>query len=121
MNINQAFPGKYLKKDDFEEPKVMTIKDVSVQNVAGEGQPEEVKPVVFFAEDARGLVLNKTNAGTLEMVFKTAETDEWVGRQVEVFNDLTVVFNNFGIQSPLIFISSISKKTRSLLCNSVLR
>jgi hypothetical protein len=36
-----------------------------------------VRPVVWFNEDQRGLVLNQTNGNTIESIAETPETDAW--------------------------------------------
>jgi hypothetical protein len=86
MDINSAFPSKYLKADtdipDGGDLK-LTISGVEMATV-GQGVDAEEKPVVFFDETTKGLVLNVTNKNTLVGLFGT-DTDEWVGKRVALF------------------------------------
>lgn len=65
-NINDMMPSKFLKKSDVEPPKLVTITNVSRENVAKGNEPEEFKYVVHFKETDKPLVLTaqqeKTNA-----------------------------------------------------------
>lgn len=84
MNIASAFPSKYLKAAELEGDTVFTIDRVEIENVAPQGKPVEEKPVLYFAEDERGLVLNKTNSETIASIHG-GETDEWSGKQITLF------------------------------------
>lgn len=83
VNINQAFPSKWLKADDCEDGDlVLTIKRVTQEEVGKDDM--EVKPVVYFRETEKGLVLNKTNAKTIANLHGP-ETDEWKGKRIALF------------------------------------
>jgi hypothetical protein len=86
MDINSAFPSKWLKADsdipDDGDLK-LTISDVKMERV-GQGQDAEDKPVVYFDETDKGLVLNVTNKNTLVQLYGT-DTDEWAGKRVSLF------------------------------------
>lgn len=85
MNINNAFPSKYLKSGDIPEDAdlILTIKEV-VQETVGQGEEAESKPIVYFQEQEKGLVLNKTNA-TAIMGMYGPETNGWVGKRIAMF------------------------------------
>jgi len=83
MNINNAFPSKWLKSSDVEEDLTLTIRAVEVETV-GQGEDAEEKPVIFFEETEKGMVLNKTNANTIAGLY-TPETDNWVGKKITIF------------------------------------
>ena len=84
MKINSAFPSKYLKADvDITEDVIVTIKSIKVENVGQAGKQEQ-KPVVFFQELDKGLVLNKTNANMISKIAKTDETDDWKGTKIRL-------------------------------------
>jgi hypothetical protein len=78
MNINSAFPSKYLKADDAEQDLILTIRGVKVETV-GQGPKAEQKPVVYFVEVEKGIVLNKTNAKMIAKIAKSDDTDHWKG------------------------------------------
>jgi hypothetical protein len=84
MNINNAFPSKYLKSGDIEGDAdlLLTIDHVAVESV-GQDDPED-KPIVYFREVDKGLVLNKTNASTIASLYGP-ETDGWVGKRIALY------------------------------------
>ncbi len=87
MNIQGAFPSKYLSANaDIPEEGdlVLTIKHVEIETV-GQGAKAAEKPVLYFNEVGKGLVLNKTNAGTIGKLYG-AETDAWTGKPVALFS-----------------------------------
>jgi hypothetical protein len=85
-------PSKYLKKDDVERPLRVTIRDLVQENVAKNDEPEELKWIMFFREVDQGLVLNTTNIGLCELACGSNETDDWLGKQIVLFNDPTIMF-----------------------------
>jgi hypothetical protein len=83
MNINQAFPSKFLKASDLNDTALnVTIKSVKMEQV---GQDGDIKPVVYFEQQPKGLVLNKTNTRKIVNIAGTAETDEWTGTVVQIY------------------------------------
>ena len=86
MNIGAAFPSKYVRAADLPDGKfiTVTIDRVETDNVAGNGEPEECKPILFFAGKEKGLVLNKTNANTIAGAYGQ-ETDDWLGKPVLIY------------------------------------
>ena len=84
MNINNAFPSKYLKSGDIEDADlILTITEV-VQETVGQGEDAESKPIVYFAETEKGMVLNKTNANAIAGMYGP-ETDGWAGKRIALF------------------------------------
>jgi hypothetical protein len=85
MNINNAFPSKWIKSGDIPEDAdlILTIASVSVEEVGSE-ENQESKPVVYFKENEKGLVLNKTNAETIANLY-TPETENWQGKRIALF------------------------------------
>jgi hypothetical protein len=84
MNINNSFPSKYLKSGDIDDQDlILTIRNVTVEDI-GQGESKEHKPVVYFHEIEKGMVLNKTNATTISSMYGP-ETDNWPGKKISVF------------------------------------
>lgn len=84
MKINDAFPSKYLKASDAEDGDlVLTIVRVKMETI-GQGAKAEQKPVVYFKEVEKGMVLNKTNAKMIEKIAKSDDTDLWTDIKVRV-------------------------------------
>jgi hypothetical protein len=80
MDINSCFPGSYLKAQDLQG-RTVTVK---IDRVQVEVVGDEEKPVAYFMGKDKGLVLNKTNAGTIA-VLHGPETDQWIGREVKLY------------------------------------
>ncbi len=84
MNIDTAFPSKYLKASDLAGKTVrLKITRIEIEKLG-----EDLRPVLSFEKTERGLVLNKTNANRLSMGFKTRETDDWIGQVIEAYPDM---------------------------------
>jgi len=76
MNINHAYPSKYLKAYDLQGRAVtVTIESVAVEEL---GREREQKPVVYFVGKTKGLPLNKTNMRVIAGL-AGPETDDWPG------------------------------------------
>lgn len=75
--------SKFLKAADLPAEKKFRIKTVTEEEV-GFGKDKEKKLVVWFTNDARGLVLNKTNIRTLAGAFGDACKD-WISKVIVVF------------------------------------
>jgi len=86
MKTSQMVQSKFLKKDDFPTPEVLTIKDVTLEEV-GRG---DTRWVLWFKEKAKGIVLNVTKIKQLEATYGD-ESDAWNGRKVKVLHDPTVM------------------------------
>ena len=87
--VSDAFPSNYLKAADLNN---RTVK-VKIDKVIFEeiGQDKDKKPVMYFADVKKGLVLNKTNATTIGSVHGQ-EIEGWTGREIELFTQM-VPFN----------------------------
>jgi hypothetical protein len=80
--MNEAFPSRYLKADD-DVPEVgidLTIKDAELERIG-----DEMKLVVYFRGQDKGLVCNKTNAKVIEALAKSDDTDDWVGMAITLY------------------------------------
>ena len=91
MNINELKESKYLTKTDVEPELTATITGIGKENLAREGEPPEYKYILIFKE-CKPLVLNSTNGQLAAMALKSEETDDWIGKQVTMYNDRTVSF-----------------------------
>jgi hypothetical protein len=75
--------NRFFKAADMPQEKKLRIKNVTEEEI-GMGQDKDRKLVVWFTNDARGLVLNKTNNRTLRGAFGDA-CDGWKGKIIVVF------------------------------------
>jgi hypothetical protein len=73
------YPTNYFKADDVvDEPLVLTITSIRPEKM----QDGKSKPVVFFKEDKRGLVLNVTNKNFLILLTRSKDPADAVGQLV---------------------------------------
>lgn len=92
MKLHEMFPSRYLKQADFPEDMIVTIDKLCMENVAPQDKAEEVKPVLYFRELVRGLVLNRGNGETLSGIFGSDDDGDWVGGRVIVYVDPSIMF-----------------------------
>src|ERR1043165_643999 len=75
MKKHEAFPGRFFKADDLMNgPITRTIKHVKSEQVG-----DDRRMVVYFEDDDKGLVLNKTNFDAIEEFSGKDDTDNWDG------------------------------------------
>ncbi len=87
MNIDAAYPSKYLKSSDLQGRTVkVTIRTVLMEAI-GQASTEQ-KPILYFQGKEKGMVLNKTNAQAISH-FYGQDTDHWTGRELELFTIMT--------------------------------
>jgi len=91
MKRNDAFPSRYISKEDVVEPTTFTIADVAMDVLEGD-EGQKSKPVMYFTdEDAKPFILNGTNWLTIEGAYGD-DSDTWAGKTVTLFNDPSVMF-----------------------------
>lgn len=91
MKIGQMMESKFLKKEDCEPPKLVTIRGFSQQN-AGRDDSPEMKWTMSFIEMSKPMVMNSTNLQLCAQALGTDETNDWIGKQIVLYNDQTVQF-----------------------------
>lgn len=81
MNINESFPSKYLKASDVpEEGLTVVIVRVGQEEI---GKDKDIRPVLYFDGEEKGIVLNKTNATNISKLYGY-ETEDWTGKKVQL-------------------------------------
>jgi hypothetical protein len=91
MKIGQMMDSKFLKKEDVEPPKLVTIRGFSQQN-AGRDDAPEMKWTMSFIELSKPMVMNSTNLQLAAQALGSDDTDHWIGKQVVLYNDPSVQF-----------------------------
>lgn len=82
MNVRDLFPSKYVTAEDLAgRDHTVTIAGIRIEDV---GKEQEQRPVVYFAGQAKGMVLNRTNAKRISETYG-ADTDRWVGQQITLY------------------------------------
>lgn len=81
----------YFKAENFKEgPRTLTIKSAALEKPSRESDEERV--VLYFEEDERGLVLNKTRYDELSEIFGSHNTDKFVGGKIDLYYDPNIKF-----------------------------
>lgn len=85
MNLKEEFPSKWLKGDDLDEPRVVTIADVGIEEFDSRNAPgkKEKKLSLTFKGEDKGIILNVGMRNIVEG-FYGSETDEWIGKRIRI-------------------------------------
>ncbi len=86
--VSEMIQSKFLRKEDFDEDQVCTIKSVQLEEMQ---QSNDTKWVLYFSEHAKGMVLNTTTIRVLEKAFGD-DSEAWIGKRVKVYVDPNVSF-----------------------------
>lgn len=93
-SLSDIRSSKFLKKDDVGEGVLVTIREVTKENVAKEGADPEIKFALTFQELDKPLVLNSTNGQIIAQI--TGHEDDiehnWPGTKIVLYNDPNVSF-----------------------------
>ena len=79
MRINDLYPSKYLRAGDLDGDTPVTMKSLILEEING-----EKKPVLYFEEPLKPMVLNKTNGKTIANLHGS-ETDNWPGKRIILY------------------------------------
>lgn len=90
MKVKDMIESKYLRKEDFDEDMICTIKGLKLEDL-GKDEKKEERWIIYFREQQKGMVLNVTSIRVLESAFGD-ESDVWVGKKVTVYVDPNVSF-----------------------------
>ena len=88
MDMSKFLGGNYLRKEDVDQRGT----DLCISHVMEEEVGEDNKPCIHWTSNHKPMALNKTNTRILMAAFGNDSRD-WAGKWVNVYNDLTVVFN----------------------------
>lgn len=82
MRMSEAFPSNWLKAEDLKGHSVKVVIDSVVMEDIGDKE----KPVVYFRDKQKGIVLNKTNASMIAEYYGD-DSDGWIGKEIELYPD----------------------------------
>jgi hypothetical protein len=88
--VKDMIQSKFLRKEDFDEDQICTIKACKLEDVGREDNPEQ-RWTLYFREHAKGMVLNVTTIRVLEQSYG-GDSDMWIGKPVTVYVDPNVSF-----------------------------
>jgi hypothetical protein len=90
VKASDAFPSKYLRAVDLPDRDIPVRIDRVVMEDMGVGRDMETKPVIYFKDKTKGVVLNKVNTDTLSAAYGD-EMDDWSGHPAIMFKVNTEV------------------------------
>jgi hypothetical protein len=90
MKVKDMIESKYLRKEDFDEDQICTIKTLKLEDL-GKDNAKEERWILYFREYPKGMVLNVTSIRVLEAAYGD-ESDLWVGKKVTIYVDPNVSF-----------------------------
>lgn len=91
-SLKELTASKYLSKEDVGPGMLFTIAGCDSVEMQGNGQKES-NFCLTFNETPKMLVLKTTNRDLLLGIYPLQQhTNEWIGRQVVLFNDQSVLF-----------------------------
>jgi hypothetical protein len=99
MKASLLVESKYLTKEDVGSGTILKIRGIKKVNLAKENEPPEMKWIMGFAgnnvngDPAKPMVLNSTNIQLITMIHGE-ETDNWVGKELTLWNDPSVSFGS---------------------------
>lgn len=94
MRMKELYPSKYLKADDVDEQGgevSALIKTVKLEEMQDNEGAKEDKPVLYFNNVPKGMVLNRTNADRISAVYGD-ESDNWRGKPVTLYTEQVTAF-----------------------------
>lgn len=64
---------------------VATIKSIGIENIVGaDGKKEDCTVMRFVEPEYKPMIVNVTNAKTMEKLFKTPYIENWAGRKIQI-------------------------------------
>ncbi len=91
MNLTEIFPRRFASGEDLSQSIIVTVSGVTLESMySGSGQTVE-KPVLYFKETKKGVVLCKTLAYQIADILGSTDTNTWVGQQITLVSDTLLV------------------------------
>lgn len=93
---NYDYLGAYSLPTDGTD-MVLTIKETRKEKVVGgDGKKQDCFVVYFQEQGVKPMILNRTNAKTIQKVYGTPYIELWVGKQISLYQ---TTVNAFGTQT----------------------
>lgn len=95
MKVTEAFKGNFIEAlhlAGLPKGKTLTIKSVADPGTVKSADKKVIdRPILYFEETDKGLILNKTNARTIGLRHGN-EMNEWTGKTVTLFGTVCDAF-----------------------------
>lgn len=87
-------PSKYVAAFELQgEDVTLTIKSVRAEIIEGENNRKDKRPIIYFEEGGKPLVLNKTNAKIIIKLY-TANYAAWPGKRITLYPTIVDAFGD---------------------------
>lgn len=83
MKLSDAFPSNFLKAEDLNGKSVVVAISKVEFDTIGKDSKEGRKLIVSFSGKEKKMVVNKTNAKTIEKLYGD-DTDNWIGKSIKL-------------------------------------
>jgi len=87
---NEMLESKYIQKEDLAQPTRITVAGCSREDIGRDGR-QDWKWIVSFEGQWKPMILNVTNTKAFFNALG-ADSDDWKGKQIILFNDLSVSY-----------------------------
>jgi hypothetical protein len=78
--------SRYIKHQDLaDQDWVVTIKDVTREEIKGQDNQPKKKFVLHFQELEKGLILNTTNMNILYKILGSDDSEDWIGKRITLY------------------------------------
>jgi hypothetical protein len=110
MNIDNAYPSKFMKASDLPDETIVPfiIEDVRMEEV---GRDKSIKPIIYFKDQDKGFCCNKTNANTIKKMLGSGDTEDWVGKTIRLYST-EVQFGDEMVESIRVSIKTAKNGTK---------
>lgn len=83
MKLSDAFPSNFLKAEDLDGKSVVVVISGVEFDTIGKDSKEGKKLILSFRGKEKKMVVNKTNAKTIEKLYGD-DTDGWIGKTIKL-------------------------------------
>lgn len=97
MSFDALVPSKsdYLKQSDVgEDGVILTIRGFKQENLESDSGDTEQKLIMYFVEDYKPMVVNRTNAQLLALATGASTSGDAKGKQIVVYADPNISFGS---------------------------
>jgi transcriptional regulator with GAF, ATPase, and Fis domain len=81
--MNPDYIGAYIL--DPGQEMTLTIDRVVSEKIKGEKGKIDIKPVIYFKEQIKPMILNNTNCMTIEFLTGSDLPDDWAGHKITIY------------------------------------
>ena len=92
MNVNDLKKSNFLQKGDVGNGVLVTVRDVTEENIAKDGAPPEMKWCLHLEEMEKPMVLNLTNGQLIAQITKSDASADWPGTKLVLYNEPSVTY-----------------------------